>query len=59
MTFQTIYMTFAINMVDVHGLSNKVSCEHLQNETKLMLQSILAIYFIGGGVLTIFYQQQG
>ena len=44
--------------MDENGLTSKVHLEHLPKETKVA-DTLLAIHFIAGGILTILYHQQG
>ena len=56
MTFQSLYKALAIDIMDENGLTSKVHLEHLPKETKVA-DTLLAIYFIAGGILTILYHQ--
>ena len=50
-------MALAINIMGGHGLSNKVSCEHLPKETKG--DAVLAVRFISGTFKMAENEQQG
>ena len=40
MTFQLLNTALAIDTIDGHSLSNKVHCEHLPKETKVIVSVI-------------------